>query len=161
MTGEKTPRTVIKPERKIKVFISSICGDKAKYDRVRAELKEAIESTNLAEVYLFEDRGASTLTAGSHYTWALEDSDVCIFLIDNADGVTAGVQKEGDTARRCNIKSIYYFWLQLKIFLLTRHLGPNMLQLLMHLIHFQICILIFSFAHFLLFVNFNNFKHIT
>ncbi|MBR3809173.1 MAG: hypothetical protein IKK46_02585 [Clostridia bacterium] len=109
MTGEKTPRTVIKPERKIKVFISSICGDKAKYDRVRAELKEAIESTNLAEVYLFEDRGASTLTAGSHYTWALEDSDVCIFLIDNADGVTPGVQVEIDTVKKHRIKALYYF----------------------------------------------------
>ena len=31
------------PEHKIKVFISSKCGDKGRYDRIRAELKKAIE----------------------------------------------------------------------------------------------------------------------
>ena len=82
--------------RKIKVFISSICGIE-KYDTVRAKLKCAIEDTKLAEVYTFEGKGASTLPAGKHYTWALEDSDVCIFLIDNADGIKSGVQAEIDT----------------------------------------------------------------
>ena len=33
----------LQPGRKIEVFISSICGDKGKYDHVRAELKKAIE----------------------------------------------------------------------------------------------------------------------
>ena len=40
------------------------------------------------------------MTAEQHYTLALEDSDVCIFLIDNADGVPEGVQKEVDTVKR-------------------------------------------------------------
>lgn len=109
MAKELLAKRPIIPERKIKVFISSICGDNGKYDRVRAELKDAIEGTNLAEVYLFENKGASTLTAGSHYTWALEDSDVCIFLIDNADGVTTGVQVEIDTVKKHSIKALYYF----------------------------------------------------
>lgn len=109
MAKELLIKKPIIPERKIKVFISSICGDNGKYDRVRAELKDAIEGTNLAEVYLFENKGASTLTAGSHYTWALEDSDVCIFLIDNADGVTTGVQVEIDTVKKHGIKALYYF----------------------------------------------------
>ena len=56
------------PGQKIKVFISSICGVE-KYDKVRGDLKSAIESTQLAEVYTFESRGASTLSAESHYTW--------------------------------------------------------------------------------------------
>lgn len=93
---------------KIKVFISSICGVE-KYDKVRLELKSAIESTQLADVYTFEGKGASTLPAGNHYKLALEDSDICIFLIDNADGINPGVQAEIDTVKKHNIKALYYF----------------------------------------------------
>lgn len=99
----------LQPGRKIEVFISSICGDKGKYDHVRTELKKGIEGTGLANVYLFEGKGAASMPAGSHYVFALEDSDICIFLIDNADGVTPGVQKEIDTVRKNNIKALYYF----------------------------------------------------
>ena len=99
----------LQPGRKIEVFISSICGDKGKYDHVRAELKKAIEETGLANVYLFEGEGAASMPAGAHYVFALEDSDICIFLIDNADGVTPGVQKEIDTVKKNNIKALYYF----------------------------------------------------
>lgn len=99
---------VLSPGEKVKVFISSICG-KPKYDKVRAELKEAIEATQLATVYLFEGTGASTLPAGAHYTSALEDSDICIFLIDNKDGITPGVQVEIDTVAKYKIKALYYF----------------------------------------------------
>ena len=96
------------PGQKIKVFISSICGVE-KYDKVRAELKKAIERTQLVDVYTFESRGASTLPAGDHYILALKDSDICIFLIDNADGIKAGVQAEIDTVKKHNIKALYYF----------------------------------------------------
>lgn len=93
---------------KIKVFISSKCGEE-KYDAIRAELKMAIEQTQLAKVYLFEDAGASTKSAGDHYKSALQDSDVCIFLIDNADGIPAGVQAELDVVNKYHIKALYYF----------------------------------------------------
>lgn len=93
---------------KIKVFVSSICGV-AKYDKVRAELKQIIEETKLADVYLFEEEGASSLSARQHYLWGLEDCDVCIFLIDNQDDVTTGVQEEIDVVNKNNIKSLYYF----------------------------------------------------
>ena len=99
----------LQPGRKIEVFISSICGDHGKYDHVRAELKKLIEETGLANVYLFEGEGAASIPAGSHYVFALEDCDICIFLIDNADGITPGVQKEIDTVKRNNIKALYYF----------------------------------------------------
>ena len=99
----------LQPGRKIEVFISSICGDHGKYDHVRAELKKSIEETGLANVYLFESKGAASMPAGSHYQFALEDSDICIFLIDNADGITPGVQREIDTVKRNNIKALYYF----------------------------------------------------
>jgi len=99
---------MILPNDKIRVFISSICG-KPKYDLVRAGLENLIESTGLASVYTIESRQASTIPAGQHYRYALEDSDVCIFLIDNKDGISNGVQIEIDTANKHKIKSIYYF----------------------------------------------------
>lgn len=99
---------MISPSNKIKVFISSACG-KEKYNIVRSALKILIESTQLAEVYLFEEEEASTVTAAQHYTYALEDCDVCIFLIDNKDGVPDGVQVEVDCVRNHNIKALYYF----------------------------------------------------
>ena len=105
---EKFTPLTMSSGQKIKVFISSICGVE-KYDKVRTELKSAIEATQLAEVYIFENKGASTLPAGSHYTWALEDSDICIFLIDNADGIKPGVQAEIDTVKKYSIKTLYYF----------------------------------------------------
>ena len=105
---ERSAPLPISPGQKIKVFISSICGVE-KYDKVRAELKKAIERTQLVDVYTFESRGASTLPAGDHYILALEDSDICIFLIDNADGIKAGVQAEIDTVKKHNIKALYSF----------------------------------------------------
>ena len=104
--------TEMLPNQKIKVFISSKCdkaGDVPKYNPIRLELKKLIENTNLATVYTFENESASTLSAGSHYTYALEDSDVCIFLIDNADGIPNGVQAEIDTVRKKNKMALYYF----------------------------------------------------
>lgn len=103
-----TTNTEIIPQQKLKVFISSICGQ-PKYDTVRAELKEIIEHTDFAKVYTFESEGASTVPAGSHYVYSLEDCDVCIFLIDNKDGIPYGVQKEIDTVKKHEIKSLYYF----------------------------------------------------
>ena len=101
---------MVAPNKKIDVFISSACGDgRERYNDIRQQLKVIIEGTGLADVYLFEDEEASTLSAGKHYLYQLEDSDLCIFLIDNADGVFAGVQKEIHCANKHNIKSLYYF----------------------------------------------------
>lgn len=41
------------PHSKLKVFISSNCGIK-KYDDIRKKLKDKIEQTQLADVYVFE-----------------------------------------------------------------------------------------------------------
>ena len=98
---------MIQPKEKIKVFISSKCGEK--YDKIRTDLKRLLEETSLFTVYLFEDEEASTLTAGQHYLWALQQVDVCIFLIDNLDNVSLGVQNEIDCATKHKIKSLYYF----------------------------------------------------
>lgn len=112
MINQEKESMQIIPSQKIKVFISSKCDraeEPPKYDPIRAELKESIEKTGLAEVYTFEGEEASTLSAGVHYTFALEDSDVCIFLIDNADGIPDGVKAEIDVVQRNNIKALYYF----------------------------------------------------
>lgn len=106
---EVLPLRTLQPRQIIKVFISSICGDKGKYDRIRAELKKAIEDTGIAQVYLFEAEGAASIPAGAHYSYNLEDCDICIFLIDNADGIKSGVQKEIDIVKRNSIKALYYF----------------------------------------------------
>ena len=98
----------IQIDYKIRVFISSICGDRGRYDSLRKSLKDTIESTGIAQVYLFGDRPRTT-TAINDYTWSVEDSDVCIFIIDNKDGIPKGVQNEIDTANRNGIKALYYF----------------------------------------------------
>ncbi|GAA0486409.1 hypothetical protein GCM10008986_09750 [Salinibacillus aidingensis] len=94
---------------KIKVFISSQCGI-PKYDEVREKLKQLIEETGLANVYLFEkNRQGSTLSAEQEYLYEIDDSDVCIFLIDNKDDVTQAVVNEINRAKAKSKKSIYLF----------------------------------------------------
>jgi hypothetical protein len=95
-------------DEKIRVFISSKCGEE-KYDNVRIQLKSLIEATGFAKAYLFEGRLASTLTAEQDYLYGLDDSDVCIFLIDNADGVPEGVLNEYQRAKAHPKKSLYIF----------------------------------------------------
>ncbi|NLX03150.1 MAG: hypothetical protein GXY40_11575 [Syntrophomonadaceae bacterium] len=98
----------IETDEKIRVFISSICGNE-KYDTIRRELKRLIEDTRIAKVYLFEKRPASTLTAEQDYLYGVDDSDVCVFLIDNADGVPEGVLREYQRAKAYPKKTIYIF----------------------------------------------------
>lgn len=99
---------MIIPNDKIKVFISSKCGVE-KYDLVRNALKVLIESTQLADVYIFEKPGAATCSSSEQYLYALMESHLCIFLIDNADGISDSVQNEIDVAMKHNIKSLFYF----------------------------------------------------
>jgi len=99
----------MEPHKRINVFISSICGDHGRYDYVRAELKSKLENTGLANVYLFEATPSSTISAGQHYELELRDCDLCIFLIDNQEGIRPGVQKEIDIVKKYNIKALYYF----------------------------------------------------
>jgi hypothetical protein len=64
----------------------------------------------MEEAYLFEeDDRASTQTAEQIYLHELDDSHVCIFLIDNADGIFDGVTPEIQRAKAKGIKSIYIF----------------------------------------------------
>ena len=92
---------------KIRVFISSHCGNE-KYDNAREKLKHLIEETGLAEVYLF-GRRASSVPPPQDYLYALDDSDVCIFLIDDDDGVLPGVLQEIKRAKSHPKKSLFVF----------------------------------------------------
>lgn len=97
-------------KNKIKVFISSRCGEGyERYNAVRKELKKLIEATQIADVYLFEDEGASTLSAQQDYLYAIDESDICIFLIDNSDGVTPAIVNEINRAKSHPKKSIFLF----------------------------------------------------
>lgn len=98
----------LETRRPINVFLSSICGID-KFDKLREEIITALEKTGLFKVYTFENEPGSTLNAGDHYLFGLNDSDVCVFLINNADGVTEGVKKEIRLANKLKKKSIYYF----------------------------------------------------
>ena len=101
---------MVSPERKLNVFISSICGEgKLKYNLTRKALKELIRQTGFANVYLFEGTGPSALSAEQHYLYSEGDSDLCVFIIDNAEPIPNGVQEEIDYAEKHHIKSHFYF----------------------------------------------------
>lgn len=98
------------PKRKIQVFLSSNLGGKDnRYNEIRDLIKEEVEKTGIAQIYVFEQENSSTFTTEEHYIFGLRESNVCIFLIDNADGVNEGTQKEIDEARKLNKKSLFYF----------------------------------------------------
>lgn len=97
---------------KLKVFISSKIGDQEsdrKYILTRSVAKELLESTGLFQVYSFEAEGSSTISAKDHYTENLLNCDICVFLIDNKDGVPPGVQIELETVSKYTIPALYYF----------------------------------------------------
>ncbi len=98
----------IETGEKVRVFISSEC-ETEKYTAIRKKLKKRIEGTGIARVYIFEEGGPSTLTAEQDYLYGVDDSDVCVFLIDNADGVPEGVLREHQRAKSHPKKSIYIF----------------------------------------------------
>jgi hypothetical protein len=85
---------------KVKVFISSICNEK--YNPIREKLSGMLKDTDIIDVYNFGSESASSLPAEQEYLSALDDSHVCIFLIDNKDKVTKGVSKEIDRAKKKN-----------------------------------------------------------
>lgn len=94
-------------EFKIKVFISSKCG--GRYTIVRKAIKTLLLETGLFEVYMFEDSGASSQDVAPSYMHELEDSHICLFLIDNDDNVSNATLREIKRARELKRKSIYLF----------------------------------------------------
>ena len=73
---------------KVKVFISSKCG--GRYAPVRSALNLLLEESGIADVYVYELAHGSTQDNKSAYLDEVKKSEVCIFLIHNADAVADG-----------------------------------------------------------------------
>lgn len=94
-------------ERKLNVFISSKIDDR--YKLIRHALKTLLMETGLiASVYAFEQEASSQNTQRA-YLNEISLSDLCIFLIDNADGVSDAVYKEHKQAINTGIHRLYFF----------------------------------------------------
>ena len=92
---------------KVRVFISSKCG--GRFAVARKALRGLLMETNLTEVYVFECESASTKAARDSYLDKIDDSDLCVFLIDNAEGISPGVLEEHERALKRGKRSIYLF----------------------------------------------------
>lgn len=124
----------MKNEEVIRVFISSKCGGerinferlvddssttkeelaqkaiRTSYDIVRKALKLSLEETGFIKVYLFEEESASTSSAKEDYLFKIDESHICLFLIDNFDeNISEGLLQEINRAKSLNKKSIYIF----------------------------------------------------
>ncbi len=94
-------------EHGLRVFISSKCG--GPYAIARKALKELLEATGLISVYCFETEPASSEDTVSAYLNQVGESNLCIFLVDNKDGVPAAVLSEQKRAKEEGIRLLYFF----------------------------------------------------
>lgn len=101
-------------QQPLRVFISSKCGDKSRFDSMRKELAEQLDKLPYFQAYLWERGGASSQTASNEYLAELKDSNIIVIIIDNKAGVTPGVQKEIDCANRLSKRCFYYFCSELE-----------------------------------------------
>lgn len=92
---------------KMNIFISSKCGQK--YTVARKALDTLLRATGLAEVYVFEEEPGSSLDTRSAYLDEVERADLCVFLIDNKDGVSDSVLREQKRAKEKGLRLIYIF----------------------------------------------------
>ena len=94
-------------EHKLRVFISSKCG--GKYSIARKALKRLLEATGLVVAYVFEMEPASSEDTQSAYLEYVDESNLCIFLIDNKDGVPPAVLSEEKRAKDKRLRLLYLF----------------------------------------------------
>lgn len=94
-------------DHKLKVFISSRCG--GKYSIARKALKKLLESTGLVETYVFETEPACSANTVSSYLNYIDESNLCIFLVDNKDGVTPPILSEEKRAKDKKLRLLYIF----------------------------------------------------
>ena len=93
----------------IRVFISSKCDDGGPYTKLRRELESKIDETPFFKAYTWERGGASTSSAKETYCWQLNDSNLCVFIIDDSLDLPEGVKNEIHEALEQGKKSLYYF----------------------------------------------------
>lgn len=92
---------------KLRVFISSKCG--GRYTQIRKNLKEWFDGTGLIETYVYEEEPASSMNNVDAYMSYLDASEVCVFLIDNKDGVSDAVMREHQRAQSLSLRKYYVF----------------------------------------------------
>lgn len=105
---------IIKSNNEINIFISSN-GTDEDFLIIRENLKKRIEDTGIAQVYLFEQSSASTLDAEPYYTFNVDTSDICVFIINNAEEIPEGVMKEYNRAKAIDKKSYISFLEMIKM----------------------------------------------
>jgi hypothetical protein len=94
-------------EYKVSVFISSKCG--GKYAIIRKALKELLLETGMTNVYAFETAPGSSQPIPDAYLQGVDESHLCLFLIDNKDEVTDPVLAEYRRAKDLEKKIICFF----------------------------------------------------
>ena len=94
-------------KHKLRVFISSKCG--GKYTIARKALQKLLDSTGLVETYVFETEPASSEDTKSAYLEYVDGANLCVFLIDNKDGVPAAVLSEEKRAKDMKLRLVYIF----------------------------------------------------
>lgn len=94
-------------EHKLRVFISSKCG--GKYTIARKSLQKLLEVTGLVETYVFETDPASSEDTQSAYLEYVDGSNLCVFLVDNEDGVPPAVLSEEKRAKGKHLRLLYLF----------------------------------------------------
>lgn len=94
-------------ESKVSIFISSKCG--GRYSIVRKALKDRLEDTCMTRVYAFETSPGSSAHLTDAYLKRIDESDLCVILVDNKDGVTDPVLREQKRAKSLNKKLLYVF----------------------------------------------------
>ena len=91
----------------IKVFISSKCD--GKYREMRKRLSKLINDSPLMSSICYEEEGSRSVISEEFYINHVKSCDVCLFIIDNEDGISPSVLKEIDTAKKHNKKCLYFF----------------------------------------------------
>src|SRR5690625_5121201 len=96
---------------KIKIFISSTVDEEADniFSELRKEITKELEGLGLFNVYIYERGYGTSKNVVDDYLDEISDSQVCLFLINSAEGVSDGVQKEITYSRKLNKPQIYIF----------------------------------------------------
>lgn len=96
---------------KLKVFISSAVDKEGVnlFSEMRKRIKDELEDLGIFNVYIYEEGFGTSKNVVDDYLDEIADSHVCLFLINSADDVPDGVQKEINEARKLNKPQIYIF----------------------------------------------------
>lgn len=96
---------------KIKIFISSSVDENGEniFSEMRKKITNELEVLGLFNVYIYERGYSTSKNVVDDYLDEIPDSHVCLFLINSADGVADGVQKEISYSRKLKKPQIYIF----------------------------------------------------